>query len=249
METTIKNVLTHYEVSGETGKPVVLLHGWGQNVAMMNPIAQHLKDRFVVYNIDLPGFGESGKPIEAWSVYDYADFVKEFCLYNKIENPIIIGHSFGVRLAIIYASKNPCNKLVFTGGAGIKNKHGLDYYIKVYSYKACKKVLSFLHLNKTLENLQKNSGSSDYQSLTGAMRESFVKIVNEDLSYLLKDIKCETLLVWGDKDEDTPLWMGQKMEKEIPNAGLAIFENDDHFAYWHQMNRFLAVIDIFLKGE
>lgn len=247
MEIVLKDVRVNYRKSGEQGAPVVLLHGWGQNIEMMEPIEMHLMDAFQVYNIDLPGFGESEEPKTAWSVYDYEEWLEAFCEALEIENPILICHSFGARLGIIYASKNPVKKMVITGGAGIKDKHGLDYYTRVYSYKAAKKVLTVLHMDRTKEQLMRNAGSSDYKNTSGVKRETFVKVVNEDLSYLLSKVSCETLLVWGDKDEMTPLWMGQKMEKEMPNAGLAIFEGDDHFAYYHQMARFLKVIDIFLR--
>jgi len=247
--TKIHDVNTNYIKYGEKGRVVLLLHGWGQNMIMMEPIAKHLSDRCQVYNIDLPGFGQSDEPPVSWSVFDYADWLKAFIDYFEIENPILISHSFGARLSIIHASKYPVHQMIITGGAGIKDKRGLDYYLKVYSYKAAKKGLSILGLNKTKEKLMKNAGSSDYRNTSGVMRETFVKIVNEDLSGYLKKIEAETLLVWGEKDEMTPLWMGQKMEKEMQNAGLAVFQGDDHFAYWNQMDRFLKVIDIFLRVE
>ncbi|MEG0423298.1 MAG: alpha/beta hydrolase, partial [Erysipelotrichaceae bacterium] len=71
----------------------------------------------------------------------------------------------------------------------------------------------------------------------------------EDISKDLNKISCPTLLVWGNKDEQTPLWMGKKMEKQMPNAKLVVFQGDDHFAYFHQMRRFLEVCDCFLIGQ
>ena len=79
------------------------------------------------------------------------------------------------------------------------------------------------------------------------MRKTFVKVISEDLSPLLPQIKASTLLVWGENDQDTPLWMGKKMEKDIPDAGLVIFENDDHYAYLRQWPRFVRVLQAFLK--
>jgi len=246
---TVKDVKTYYQKSGEGAQAVVLLHGWGQNTQMMDPIQNHLSDRYTVYNMDLPGMGQSEEPKYAWTIYDYEEFLEEFLKEMKVENPIIICHSFGCRMALIYASRNPLRKLVITGGAGIREKHSADYYVRVYSYKAAKKVLNLLHLEKTKQKLMQNAGSSDYRSTSGVMREIFVKVVNEDLSSLLPKVKCETLLVWGDQDEMTPLYMGKQMEREMPNAGLAVFESDDHFAYFHQMTRFLKVIDIFLEAD
>lgn len=81
------------------------------------------------------------------------------------------------------------------------------------------------------------------------MRETLVKVVNDDISDLLPKMDMPVLLVWGDQDEATPLWMGKMMEEKMPNAGLAIFEGDDHYAYWHQWDRFNRCLDVFLKEE
>lgn len=249
MQVIINKVKINYSQSGSQGKAVILMHGWGQNIQMMDPIAQHLKANFTVYNIDLPGFGESESPKEVWGVEEYTAMLKEFIKVKDIRNPIIIAHSFGVRIAILYAASNPVYKLILTGGAGILPKRSLKYYLRLYTYKFGKLVLSLFGLEKVKEKYQKNAGSSDYQALDGLMRQSFVKIVNLDLSPYLKKVEAETLLVWGSLDDATPLWMGKKMEKEIPKAGLAVFENDGHYAYWNQMPRFLSVIDVFLEED
>lgn len=249
MHTTINDVKINYTKAGNSQQVVILMHGWGQNITMMEPIANHLDPSFTVYNLDLPGFGESQTPKTVWGVEEYTKMLKIFIEDNHINKPIIIAHSFGVRIALLYASQNPVYKLVLTGGAGIMPKRGLSYYLKTYTYKFGKLVLSLPGLSKLKTKFQSRSGSEDYQALDGIMRDSFVKIVNLDLSPVLKDIKAETLLVWGENDDATPLWMGKQMEKEIDNAGLAIFENDGHYAYWNQMPRFLSVIDVFLKED
>lgn len=249
MKNNLKEINVYFEKKGQGKQDVILMHGWGQNTEMMDPIAKHLEADFTVYNIDLPPFGKSDDLKSPWGVSEYYDMLKEFTEKNKINNPIIIAHSFGVRIAIMYAAKNAVHKLVITGGAGILPKRGLKYYFNTYKYKLGKKVLSLPGLNKVKEKYQKNAGSEDYRGLSPLMKKSFVKIVNLDLSDYLRQISCPTLLVWGEKDEATPLWMGKKMEEEIENAGLAIFENDGHYAYWNQMPRFLSVIDIFLKED
>lgn len=216
---------------------------------MMEPIAQHFSDRYTVYNIDFPNFGLSDTLNEVWGVPEFSEMLSDFIKHFNIENPVIIAHSFGVRVAIYYAKDNQVDKLVFTGGAGIRDKRSFKYYLKTYTYKFVKKTLELLRLNKLKSHLEKNAGSEDYKALSGVMRASFSKIVNLDLSEYLKDIKAETLLVWGELDDATPLWMGKLMEAEMENAGLAIFENDGHYAYFNQMPRFLRVVDIFLKED
>ncbi len=246
----IKGVKTACKEEG-SGNDVILLHGWGQNMEMMDQIFEHLKDRFHVYSLDFPGFGESSDPPEAWGVPEYRDFLAEFIEKNGIVRPILIGHSFGCRVAIRYAAMYPENvrKMCLTGAAGIRPKHGLDYQIRTKAYKAGKWLLKATGQTKKLEELQNRSGSEDYRNAKGVMRATFVKVVNDDVSDILKDVKCSVLLVWGDQDTAAPLWMGQMMEKTMPDAGLAIFEGDDHWAYWHQAARFNAVLDIFLKGD
>lgn len=243
----LKDLNVYYEKSGKQGKDVILLHGWGQNTEMMDYIAQFLKEHFVVYNLDLPGFGKSDEPKSAYSIDDYVELLKEFVDLNKIDNPILIGHSFGCRIALLYAYKYPVRKMALTGAAGIVAPHDLNWYLKVYSYKAAKLLLKpFKGLS---EKLKANAGSSDYKNATEVMKATLVKAVNFDISPYLKDIKPETLLVFGRNDEATPVWMGEKMEKELQNGTLVIFENDDHYAYFHQGDRFNRVLDAFLRSD
>lgn len=246
----IHGVKTVYNVEGN-GNDMVLLHGWGQNKEMMGQILEHFKDRFRVFALDFPGFGESDNPPEAWGVPDYEAFLADFIHDNNIEKPILIGHSFGCRVAIRYAADHPdgVRKMCLTGAAGIRPKQSLKAKMRTRVYKAGKTFLKLTGQTKKLEELQKNSGSEDYRNAQGIMRPTFVKVVNDDVSPILKDVKCSVLLVWGDRDDAAPLWMGQQMEKEMPDAGLAVFEGDDHWAYWHQAARFNTVLDIFLKGD
>ena len=245
---TIYGTETAYRISGE-GRDVVLMHGWGQNMDMMAAIEEHLSPYFRVINLDFPGFGESAEPAKAWGMPEYVEFFRAFCAENGIENPILIAHSFGCRVAIRYAALYPVYKMCLTGAAGIRPKLTAGQKMRTAVYKAGKKYLQLTGQHQRLKELQDRSGSVDYRNAKGVMRETFVKVVNDDLSPVLKEVKCPVLLVWGDKDEAAPLWMGQQMEREMPDAGLAVFQGDDHFAYWHQPARFNAVLDIFLKED
>lgn len=248
-ETGIFNgVKTAYRHSGE-GKDVILLHGWGQKMIMMSQIEEHLKEHFSVYNIDLPGHGESDNPPVSWGVEDYEQFLKDFIDQNHIENPILIGHSFGCRFAIHYAAHYPVYKMVLTGAAGIKPKPSKKMSFKVKLYKIGKWFLLKTGNKEALERYQDKLGSTDYKNAKGVMRSTFVKVVNDDVTPLLKDVHCPVLLVWGDKDTAAPLYMGKMMEEMMPDAGLAIFEGQDHFAYWNEYERFNRVLDAFFKGD
>jgi pimeloyl-ACP methyl ester carboxylesterase len=246
---SINELTIHYNDNHHTGQCVVLLHGWGQSKEMMEPIEQQLSNDFRVINLDLPGFGASDLPLKPWGVYEYTDFLKVFLDAINVDDPILIAHSFGARLAIIFASQNTTRKLILTGAAGIKPKRSLGYHMRVRTYKMAKVVFMIPGLNKHQESMRRFFGSSDYRAISGVMRQSFVKIVNEDLTPLLSQITCPTLLIWGEKDDATPLWMGKLMEKKIPDAGLVIFEDDDHYAYWNQMARFNKICNVFLTDD
>lgn len=224
-------------VEGE-GQPMILLHGWGMNYKMMDPLFQYFKHKYKVCNLDLPGFGESKEPPFAFSIYDYVNVLKDIIRKYDLKEPIIIAHSFGARIAFHYASLFPVKYMIITGGAGIKPIRDFDYYFKVYLFK----ILRFLHVENDL-------GSSDYKNASEIMRGTLVKVVNDDAKAAIEKIETEMLLVWGDKDKETPLWMANKICELNDNATLVTFKNDDHFAYYHQMNRFIKVCECVLEGE
>lgn len=243
----IDDIKVEYTLEG-SGKDVVLLHGWGQKQIMMEFIQTHLKDRFRVLNIDLPGFGESEEPKRPYDVEDYTQLVKKMFDELGIKKPILIGHSFGCRIAFHYASQYEVNKMVLTGAAGLRPKHGLDYHIKTKTFKLAKKIVG-LTGEANVEKFKKQFGSSDYKNVSGIMRDTFVRVVNDDVEPLLKKIFCPVILIFGEKDDATPLWMGETLANKLHDGALIVFENDDHYAYWHQPVRFLSIVDSFLKGD
>ena len=107
-------------------------------------------------------------------------------------------------------------------------------------------------LGQGVEKLQKSMrdkrSSQDYKDADEDIKPSFVKIISLDLRPLLSQIAQPVLLVWGDKDIATPLWMGQVMEQEIKDAALIVFEGRGHFAYLEELGRFAALVKAFI-GE
>ena len=252
---TAKGVNIYYEQSG-AGKDVLLLHGWGCSTRHFAQIAQDLAKDYRVTVIDFPAHGQSGRPPEPWGVPEFAACTKEIMEQLGIAPCDVIAHSFGGRVALYIAANWPelVKRLVITGGAGIKKPQTEEAKKRSEEYKKKKeKLLALTKLpligsmaQKSLKALQEKYGSADYNALDDEMKKTFVKVISEDLSPLLPKIQASTLLVWGENDTETPLWMGQKMEREIRDAGLVIFENDDHFAYLRQWPRFVAVVRAFL---
>jgi pimeloyl-ACP methyl ester carboxylesterase len=244
----IRNIKTNYIQTGQ-GNDVICLVGWGQDTRMFEPTLNFLSSHFRVTCVDYPGFGLSDMMSQAWSMDDYVLWFEEFVRVLGINEPIIIAHSFGARIALKYNLRNPIRKLVFTGAAGIKPKRKLSVVLRIRLYKLLKKLVQLPGLKNYQEKLKKTFGSEDYRAISGVLRDSFVRIVNEDLSPYLSKIEVPCLLIWGDKDDATPLWMGQKMEKEMQDAGLVIFENEGHYAYWNQIHRFNKIVDVFLEKD
>lgn len=253
MYINLTDVRLNYIQSGE-GQNVILLHGWGANIGAFRPVHEHLAKHFNVYSIDFPGFGESQEPPEPWGVEDYTDLLREFITKLKIDNPILVGHSFGGRVSIYYAAKyGGIKKIILVDSAGIKPKRNPSYYIKVYTYKACKNILKLpglrKHADTILTKIKTKTGSADYRNVSGVMQQTLVKVVNEDLQHLMPKIKVPTLLIWGENDEATPVSDGKRMEELIPNAGLVVLKNAGHYAYLDQLHQFLIIVDKFLEED
>ncbi len=251
MEIKIQDIDINYIVEGE-GSPVVILHGWGANIDTVRPIINILNSGYKVYALDLPGFGKSSEPKEPIDSFQYAEIVREFLSLMNIQKASFIGHSFGGKLSIILSSKYPemVDKVVLIDSAGLIPKRGAKYYIKVYSFKTLKFIYKNLFFwiknDKRMEGFYKKFGSDDYRDSSGIMRSILVKVVNENLRPILKDIKAPTLIIWGDKDDATPLYMARIMESEIKDSGLVVFEGAGHYSYLDQYNRFVSVINAFM---
>lgn len=251
MEISINEKLLNYIDEGVGDKTVILLHGWGANIATMLPISNLIKDRYRVVLLDLPGFGDSEEPDTVYNSFDYANIVMEFMDKLEIDKATFIGHSFGGKISSIIASKHPelVDKMVLIDSAGLISKRSLGYYISIYRYKIGKWIynnINFKDKEKRLEEFRNKYGSDDYQKSSGIMRKILVTVVNENIKPLLKDIKAETLLIWGENDEDTPVYMGEIFEKEIPGSGLVVLKDSGHFSYIDDYGTFSAVINSFL---
>lgn len=249
---TYGSVQLHYTDCGE-GHPLLLLHGWGCNTTTFNAIRPFLEARFRVLTLDFAGFGQSDEPREVWGVEEYTRSVEALAKAEGIENPILIGHSFGGRVSIVYASRNKTQKVILVDAAGVKPRRSLSYYRKVYTFKLLKRILPLIVGRKRAEAMiearRSKAGSSDYNQATPMMRAILSKCVNEDLCHLMPKIEAPTLLFWGEKDTATPLADAKRMEKLIPDAGLVTVAGAGHFSFLENTPLFLRVVESFLQKE
>ena len=240
MKINVKSIDINYIQYGE-GKDIVLLHGWGQNIEMMRPLGEKLSKNFRITILDLPGFGGSSEPINSLTIDDYCDILEEFLDKLEIANPILIGHSFGGRISIVYASRNKTEKLVLFGSPCIARKSKPS--LKVKFLKFMKKVPV---INKLEGFAKKHIGSRDYKAASDMMRKILVNTVNQDLSINCKKIKCPTLLIWGENDAEVSVEEAKEIESMIDDAGLIVLPNSTHYAYLENLNHVINILRNFL---
>ena len=223
-------------VSG-VGPPLIFLHGWGANLHTFDKLASQIKEDFTVYQIDLPGFGES-EIKGVYSIEDYAEIINEFCLSLAIINPIILGHSFGGRVGLMYCKMFKASKLILVSTPGVKMRFNLVKWFKIKLYKMMK-----------LFKLNIKMGSKDYKDSSGFLRGVLVKAINFDLTEVMKEIKIPTLLIYGKNDKDVPLYIGEKINENIKGSGLVVIDKCGHFPHIERFRYFLIVLRYFLLGD
>lgn len=235
MQKVIVGQLVNYEVLGSGKKNLIILHGWGGSLHEWKTVAESLSLRYRVWLLDFPGFGGSPKPSFDWNIYDYANFVKDFIKELKIKDPVILGHSFGGRVAILLKAK----KLILVDAAGLRIKT-----IKATIGGLIFDKLGFMkkYVPATFKNL---FGSADYRS-AGNMRNIFVKVVNQDLAREMSEVKCPTLIIWGEKDMVLPIWQARKIRELIRNSEVRVVWGADHWPHLSRQKEFLEIIDNFL---
>lgn len=245
--------------TGEKGRGVLLLHGWGCSAQMMDSAAKTLSKSMRAVAVDFPGHGRMGKaspPPRPWGVADYMEMTAEIIRRLDLAPCDIVAHSFGGRVAILLASTYPelVGRMVLTGAAGVKKPASGKATARQQVYKTLRGAMNAMertHLfgslpGKGREALIQKFGSPDYRALTPEMRQTFNKVIALDLTDRLESVKAPTLLFWGEDDTETPLWMGRVMEEKIPDAGLVVESGTGHFAYLERAEKFHRILRSFL---
>lgn len=253
MYITVDGIKTHYEDRG-SGENLVLLHGWGTDLSLYEGLIAHLSKYMRVVAPELPGFGKTPEPPQPWCAADYSDFVLKFLKALEIRKAVLLGHSNGGRIIIKTVGEGLTQlevpKIILIGSAGLVREKTPAEKRRLKRYRLGKKILSSrpvqLLFPDALEKFKKKSGSEDYRSATPVMRDTLVRLVNEDLRHLLPNIKQPTLLIWGENDEATPLSDGKTMEKLLPDGGLVVVRGAGHYCYLEQPLFVYRVLDSFL---
>lgn len=201
------------------------MHGYLSSGASFSYQTGYFNKEFNVFAPDLVGFGANKDMEKPYSLDDYVDWVVDYIKENGIKKPSVVAHSFGARIVLkaTYRYGDIFDKLVLTGAAGLKPKQTFKKVVKKSAFKVLKLVLPKEKLKRFY--------SSDYLALSPIMKESFIKIVNEHLDYTLEKINNPTLLIFGDRDTETPLYMAKRLNKGIKDSELKIYKGAGHFCF------------------
>ena len=220
------------------GKDLVCLHGYLSCKESFYPQIGYFSRHFRVTAPDFPGFGKSDRIPAAWSVGDYADWLEGFFKEQGIVFPYVIAHSFGGRVALKCLARGLIDRAVLTGCAGIVKKRTMAYRIRVGGYRLVKRV--------SPRFAEAHFGSREYRSLSPLMRESYKKIVNEDLREEAGRIARPVLYLYGERDKETPLSSGRILHECTAGSKLAVFKGCGHFAHLEEPLMFNLAAEEFL---
>jgi len=255
MKFNINDLTVYYEKYGTSNKNILILPGWGETRNTFKYLIDVLKEQYTVYIFDYPGFGKSNFPKRDLTIKDYSFIIREFIRKKKIDNPVIIAHSFGGRIVIDLFNdlKHPPIKgLILIDIAGIKPKKKWRKRLKERIYKILKKgglILPKRIRRYYINALIKMFGSKDYAKVDENVRKTFINIVNYDQRELIRNIDVDTLIIWGEKDLDVPLADGYFINRSINNSGLIVVPGSGHFPYLDRAYYVNKVILEYLKSS
>ena len=222
----------------KSGDVLVMLHGWQCDINSFKML-ESLKRKYRVLEVSFPPFGKSSEPIN-WNVFSYANMIISLCEHLNIKKAHFLGHSFGGRVSILVSVIQPelVGRLILVDSAGMKPRRKISYYIKTAKYKIKKK------LGMNISKL----GSMDYVSLSPNMKKVFSSIVSTHLDEYASMIKQKTLIVFGENDKETPLYMARRLNKLIKNSTLVVMEECSHFCFQEKPYEFCKIVKSFLRS-
>jgi pimeloyl-ACP methyl ester carboxylesterase len=250
MQVVVDGLLTHYEVQGK-GKTVLLVHGWGDNGAGLQPVQSALARHCKVYAIDLPGFGGTEPPKTVWGLSEYADFLANFL--NKVDEKTVfalVGHSNGGAIAIkgLASGTLSASKLVLLASAGVRGENKGRLKLIKYVTKAGKALTAPLprSVKRSLRKQVYGAVGSD-MLVAEHLEDTFKRVVAEDVRVEAAKLTQPTLLIYGEQDKATPVWYGEALHEAIDGSTLEILPGAGHFVHRDRADDVNKVVSEFLR--
>lgn len=250
MKIIVDNLAVEYDDQGQ-GPSILMLHGWKDSLHSFDPLLPELIKQFRVVRPDLPGFGGSEAPKAVWDLEKYVQFIENFTEKLGVSPGVVVGHSMGGRICIkgLSTGQFKMKKVVLIASAGVANRKTLRNRFfnlvakigKVVSY-----IPPFIFWREGLRKALYRKAGSDFLN-AGQLKDTFLKIINEDLSESSRLINSQTLLVWGEKDTETPLTEAKKLSQLIPNSKLITIKEAGHFVHREMPEQVAQIITDFIQ--
>ena len=211
---------------------IIWLHGWGQTHASLLPLAELMINRAANVLFDLPGFGETARLADGATTTDYAAALAEEVSALPAGKRVFVGHSFGCRIALRLAVDRPelVAGLVLIAPAGLPRRRSALWRFRAALLRFIGRLARFV--DRSLGSgfhgrFAERFGSADYRN-AGPLRETFVKVVNEDLSDVARQISQPVEIVVGEADSEAPPEISRRYEQLIENAELTVLPGFGH---------------------
>jgi pimeloyl-ACP methyl ester carboxylesterase len=233
---------------------IIILHGWGLSGDRFASLVSEFKKKgYSAFSPDLPGFGKSRIPDNPQTLENYADFLHDYIRSKKLKAPILIGHSFGGRVALFYQFKYPSHisALILSGTPGFTPvaKRKIQFFVVLA--KIGKVFFSIPPLSLFQESVRKwfyyIAGARDFYRAQGVMRETFKTIVQQKLETAMKSVRVPVLLIWGELDQICPVTVAKRMHALMPASQLDIVPNMTHAIPFKEPEIFSNRVEKFLK--
>jgi pimeloyl-ACP methyl ester carboxylesterase len=229
MQVQVNNLNINFQAYG-SGRPLVILPGWGDKSDNWYAVAELLSKQFQVFVLDLPGFGVSDAPPQPWGIDDYTNIVKGFLKEMEIEKPVLLGHSHGGKVSCTIASEcnGNCRALVLVSASGV-DIPSLSVKAKILWFKAIKLLAKPLGKlgEQIVEHYRSKFGSRDYKE-AGLIRTTMVKVVNHKLFSTLPKINVPTVILWGSDDKTLDVKQAKTFEKLIKDSYIKLIWGAGH---------------------
>ncbi len=240
----------HMDSIGDRKGVLVFLHGWGSNSTLwFSSSLKFAEVGYELYFLDLPGFGKSQLPNKPFQLQDFANCIVEFIKKMEIQNPVLLGHSFGGKIAVRIASKKsiPLSGVVLIDSSGLPHTSFVTQ-TKIGIAKTVKPLMDLPFMKGVRSNLLRLSGSDDYTAFP-ELRETFVNIIREHIEFDLPKIEDKTLIVWGGDDENsyTPVNDVSVFQHLIPHAEAHIIQNAGHYCFLDNPTEFYETVLEFIS--
>lgn len=236
----VRYALSYELLHPEKSECVLILHGWGANKELMKQAFAGEFANFCHIYIDLCGFGKSTIEVPLKST-DYAQIVAAFLRQKKLAPALIIGHSFGGKIATLLSKDFTPKILVLLSSAGIVWQKSFKVRAKIALFKAFKGL--------GLSKFRTFFASKDVKGMNATMYETFKNVVDEDFSAIFSEVVCQTLIFWGDKDKATPLKSGEKIHALIKNSEFYALDGEHFFFLQHAPFIAKCVLDTLSSKE